>query len=135
MNKIYYIIKSLIFTILLVFITLLIILNTNGYKNDNLIENKNFTYIPFCIIYLILLLGFIVYEQIKKINFKKIIIDIILFIIFIFVFLFEVKIQDLNLAYSAKIFMSLLAILYFIYTFESLIITFNFIFPNFLKEN
>lgn len=117
MKKHFDLIRSLLFLLLLIFGTIFVRVNTNGIKHDNLIDNYNFTYIPFVIIYLLLIIASNIYDFLYDYNFKHILSNIFVFLLLLIVLIFGINIQKFNLAYSFKYGFVILNVYYFIYTF------------------
>ena len=121
MKKHFELIKCIVFTILLVFASLFISKTTEGLKSDTLIEKYNFTYIPFVILYTILLIGSIVYSLVKNFKFKNLICIFIVLILSIIFFVIGVLNMNYTQAYIFKYAFTIINVDYFIYTFVLII--------------
>ena len=121
MKKHFELIKCIVFTILLVFASLFISKTTEGLKSDTLIEKYNFTYIPFVILYTILLIGSIVYSLVKNFKIKNLICIFIVLILSIIFFVIGVLNMNYTQAYIFKYAFTIINIDYFIYTFVLII--------------
>ena len=121
MKKHFELIKCIVFIILLVFASLFISKTTEGLKSDTLIEKYNFTYIPFVILYTILLIGAIVYSLVKNFKIKNLICIFIVLILSIIFFVIGVLNMNYTQAYIFKYAFTIINIDYFIYTFVLII--------------
>jgi len=117
MKKHFELIKCIVFTILLVFATLFISKTTEGLKSDTLIEKYNFTYIPFVILYIILLIGSIVYSLVENFKIKNLICIFIVLILSIILLVVGILNMNYTQAYVFKYIFTIINVDYFIYTF------------------
>lgn len=117
MKKHFELIKCIVFTILLVFATLFISKTTEGLKSDTLIEKYNFTYIPFVILYIILLIGSIVYSLVENFKIKNLICIFIVLILSIILLVVGILNMNYTQAYVFKYVFTIINVDYFIYTF------------------
>jgi len=117
MKKHFELIKCIVFTILLVFATLFISKTTEGLKSDTLIEKYNFTYIPFVILYIILLIGSIVYSLVENFKIKNLICIFIVLILSIILLVVGILNMNYTQAYVFKYAFTIINVDYFIYTF------------------
>ena len=121
MKKHFELIKCIVFTILLVFATLFISKTTEGLKSDILIEKYNFTYLPFVILYIILLIGSIVYSLVEKFKIKNLVYIFIVVILSIIFFIVGILNMNYTQAYIFKYAFTIINVDYFIYTFVLII--------------
>lgn len=121
MKKHFEFIKCIVFTILLVFATLFISKTTEGLKSDILIEKYNFTYLPFVILYIILLIGSIVYSLAEKFKIKNLVYIFIVVILSIILFIVGILNMNYTQAYIFKYAFTIINVDYFIYTFVLII--------------
>ena len=121
MKKHFEFIKCIVFTILLVFATLFISKTTEGLKSDILIEKYNFTYLPFVILYIILLIGSIVYSLTEKFKIKNLVYIFIVVILSIILFIVGILNMNYTQAYIFKYAFTIINVDYFIYTFVLII--------------
>lgn len=121
MKKHFELIKCIVFTILLVFASLFISKTTEGLKSDILIEKYNFTYIPFVILYIILLIGSIVYSLVKNFKIKSLVCAFIVLILSIICFVVGILNMNYTQAYIFKYAFTIINVDYFIYTFVLII--------------
>ena len=121
MKKHFELIKCIVFTILLVFATLFISKTTEGLKSDILIEKYNFTYLPFVILYIILLIGSIVYSLAEKFKIKNLVYIFIVVILSIILFIVGILNMNYTQAYIFKYAFTIINVDYFIYTFVLII--------------
>lgn len=117
MKKHFSLIRCILFTILLVFASLFISHTTNGLKSDPLIEKYNFTYIPFVVIYLVLLLASLVYSLITNFKIKRLVWSLVVFVLSIVFFVIGNLNMNYTLPYSFKYLFTIINVDYFIYTF------------------
>lgn len=117
MKKYFSLIRCIVFTILLVFASLFISHTTDGLKSDPLIEKYNFTYIPFVLIYIVLLLTSIVYSLITNFKIKSLFWSFIVLILSIILYAIGNINMNYTMPYSFKYLFIIINVDYFIYTF------------------
>ena len=134
MEKKYYIIKNVVLLFLLIFGSVFISISTKGFKNDLLIENNGFTYIPFVCIHLLILSSMFIYDYKKEKNIKELITYIISFILLAILVIIGILNSKLDVRYSFRLIYVGLQIVTLFITLVSLIKCAKLFSTNFLED-